>query len=188
MLLCFIKVYLKLFQHRVVLQRQVTIAGYEALKKEARNKRWTDLERCCACRAPEVLGRASWCLSIYWSEAAQPAQCPTLQRRPAWVLPASGVCWGKPQWSSAPRWEAKLAFTRCGNWWRGLPRWLSGKESTLPMQETWVRSLGWEDLLEEGVETHSSIQYSYLEDSMDRGAWWGTIHGTARVGHDWVTE
>ena len=44
------------------------------------------------------------------------------------------------------------------------------------MQETWVRSLGWEDLLEEGVETHSSIQYSYLEDSMDRGAWqvtWG---------------
>ena len=25
------------------------------------------------------------------------------------------------------------------------------------MQETWVRSLGWEDLLEEGMETHSSI-------------------------------
>ena len=25
------------------------------------------------------------------------------------------------------------------------------------MQETWVRSLGWEDPLEEGMETHSSI-------------------------------
>ena len=25
------------------------------------------------------------------------------------------------------------------------------------MQETWVQSLGWEDLLEEGVATHSSI-------------------------------
>ena len=24
-------------------------------------------------------------------------------------------------------------------------------------QETWVRSLGWEDLLEEGMATHSSI-------------------------------
>ena len=24
-------------------------------------------------------------------------------------------------------------------------------------QETWVRSLGWEDLLEEGMETHCSI-------------------------------
>ena len=25
------------------------------------------------------------------------------------------------------------------------------------MQETWVRSLGWEDPLEEGIATHSSI-------------------------------
>ena len=25
------------------------------------------------------------------------------------------------------------------------------------MQETWVRSLGWEDLLAEGMATHSSI-------------------------------
>ena len=45
------------------------------------------------------------------------------------------------------------------------------------MQETWVQSLGWEDPLEKGVETHSSIlsfffslQYSCLEKSMDRGA------------------
>ena len=27
----------------------------------------------------------------------------------------------------------------------------------LPMQETWVRSLGWEDPLEKGMATHSSI-------------------------------
>ena len=26
-----------------------------------------------------------------------------------------------------------------------------------PMWETWVQSLGWEDLLEEGMATHSSI-------------------------------
>ena len=25
------------------------------------------------------------------------------------------------------------------------------------MQETWVRSLGWEDPLEKGMETHSSV-------------------------------
>ena len=25
------------------------------------------------------------------------------------------------------------------------------------MQETWIQSLGWEDSLEEGMETHSSI-------------------------------
>ena len=33
---------------------------------------------------------------------------------------------------------------------------LDGKESTA-MRETWVQSLGWEDPLEEGLATHSSI-------------------------------
>ena len=32
------------------------------------------------------------------------------------------------------------------------------KVKNLPaMQETWLRSLGWEDALEKGVSTHSSI-------------------------------
>ena len=38
------------------------------------------------------------------------------------------------------------------------------------IQETWIQSPGGEDLLEEGMATHS-IQYSCLEDAMDRGAW-----------------
>ena len=37
-----------------------------------------------------------------------------------------------------------------------LPRWLSDKESPA-VQETRVRSLGWEDPLEEEMATHSSI-------------------------------
>ena len=28
------------------------------------------------------------------------------------------------------------------------------------------------------------IQYSCLENSMDREAWWATVHGLQRVGHD----
>ena len=45
------------------------------------------------------------------------------------------------------------------------------------MRETWVRSLGWEDPLEEGMATHSSIlAYRIL---MDRGASWG-----CKVGRD----
>ena len=40
---------------------------------------------------------------------------------------------------------------------RGLPWWLNGKDSCLPMQETWVWSLGWEDPLEKEMATHSSI-------------------------------
>ena len=38
-----------------------------------------------------------------------------------------------------------------------LPRWLSGKEICLPIQETQIRSLGWEDPLEEEMAIHSSI-------------------------------
>ena len=30
-------------------------------------------------------------------------------------------------------------------------------ENPPAMQETWVQSLGWEDLLEKGMSTHSSI-------------------------------
>ena len=28
------------------------------------------------------------------------------------------------------------------------------------------------------------LQYSCLENSMDKGAWWATVHGVARVRHD----
>ena len=41
------------------------------------------------------------------------------------------------------------------------------------MWETQVRSLGWEDPLEEGMATHSRILAWRIP--MDRGAWWATI-------------
>ena len=31
-------------------------------------------------------------------------------------------------------------------------------------------------------------QYSCLENSNDRGAWWAIVHGVTRVGHDLATE
>ena len=38
-------------------------------------------------------------------------------------------------------------------------------------------------------EGHGSpLQYSCLENPMDRGAWWATIHGVTRVRHNLVTE
>jgi len=36
-------------------------------------------------------------------------------------------------------------------------------------QETWVQYLGWEDPLEE--ENGNPLQYSCLENSMDKGSW-----------------
>ena len=52
----------------------------------------------------------------------------------------------------------------------------------IPMQDTQVQSLGWEDPLEEGMATHSSVLAWKIP--MDRGAWWATVHGSQRVGHD----
>ena len=45
------------------------------------------------------------------------------------------------------------------------------------MQETWVQSLGQDNPLEKGMATHSSI---LLENPMDRGAWWATVHGVTQ--------
>ena len=46
------------------------------------------------------------------------------------------------------------------------------------MRETWVRSLGWEDSPGEG--NGNPLQYSCLENPMDRGAWWATVHGVTK--------
>ena len=54
------------------------------------------------------------------------------------------------------------------------------------MWEIWIWSLGWEDPLEEGMATHSSIPARRIP--MDRGAWWGTVHGVQTVRHNWVTK
>ena len=44
-------------------------------------------------------------------------------------------------------------------------------------------SLGWEDALEEEMETHSCVLA--WRNPMDRGAWWAMVHViTKRVGHD----
>ena len=46
------------------------------------------------------------------------------------------------------------------------------------MWETWLRSLGWENPLEEVTAAHSSILAWRI--SMDRGAWRATVHGAAK--------
>ena len=46
----------------------------------------------------------------------------------------------------------------------------------------WIRSLGGEDPLEEGMATHSS---SFLENPMDRGAWQATVCRVAKTGTRW---
>ena len=45
-------------------------------------------------------------------------------------------------------------------------------------QEMWVQALGPEDPLEKEMAT--PLQYSCLENFMDRGAWRAAVHGVAK--------
>ena len=59
---------------------------------------------------------------------------------------------------------------------------MAQKVNNMPvMQESGVQSLGGEDPLEKGIAIHSSI---LVWRSPWRGAWWATVHGVAKVGHD----
>ena len=51
-------------------------------------------------------------------------------------------------------------------------------KNPLAMQETWVGFLGWDDPLEEGVATHSSILAWRIP--MERGAWQAIVYGIAK--------
>ena len=75
-------------------------------------------------------------------------------------------------------------YTNCG-----LPWWL--RRNLPAMQETQVRSLDWAE--ENGEGNGNPLQYSCLENPMDRGAWrvlWteepGELQsmGSQRVGYD----
>ena len=45
--------------------------------------------------------------------------------------------------------------------------------------KTWVRSLGWEDPLEESMAAHSSILAWRIPT--ERGAWWAILHGVTEL-------
>ena len=55
------------------------------------------------------------------------------------------------------------------------------------MRETLVPSLGWEDPLEKDMAT--PLQYSCLENPIDRGAWWAIykVHGVAES-QTWLSD
>ena len=76
---------------------------------------------------------------------------------------------------SLRRYCFKLLLLLC----HGLPRWLSGKESTANAEDAWdmglIPGLG----RSPGVGNGNQLQYSCPENDMDGGNWWATVH----VGH-----
>ena len=63
--------------------------------------------------------------------------------------------------------------------WRGLPRWLSGKNLPADVGDTGlIPGLG----RSPGEGNGNPFQYSCLGNPSDRGTWWATVHGVTRVG------
>ena len=71
-------------------------------------------------------------------------------------------------------------FTTSAIYKIGLPTWLSGQESNCHAGDAEDRGLipGWGRSPEE--ENGNPLQYSCLENSMDKGAWWAILHGVAK--------
>ena len=95
----------------------------------------------------------------------------------AWRIPGTGEPGGLPSMGSH----------RVGHDWSDLaavlvmelPWWLRGKESACNVGDAgdWIQSLVQEGPLEEGMAIHSR---SCLENPMDRGACWATIHRVSK--------
>ena len=65
-----------------------------------------------------------------------------------------------------------------------MPQW--GHPSCLKLPVASASILDQENPLEKG--NGNLLQYSCLENPMDRGAWQATAHGVARVGHNLATK
>ena len=59
----------------------------------------------------------------------------------------------------------------------GLPRQCSGKESAWSAGDLGSVT---GSVKSPGEENRNSLQYSFLENSMERGAWWAIVHGVAK--------
>ena len=95
-----------------------------------------------------------------------------------WVAISSfGGSFRPKDWPQSPR-----AVTNTDS---GLPQWLSGKKSICNVGD---RASSSESGRSPWEGNGNPLQYSCQGNSMDKGAWWATAHGVARVRHDLATK
>ena len=93
------------------------------------------------------------------------------ERREPRILPISSRKW-KPRMDPS---VGELLISGFINHWASLVT----VKNPRSMQETWARTLGWEDPLEKGMAAHSCFLAWRIP--MDRGTWWATTHGVAEL-------
>ena len=64
------------------------------------------------------------------------------------------------------------------HYFRGFPGGSDGKESSCNVRDPGSIS---ESGRSPGEGNSYPLQYSHLENSMDRGAWWATVHGVVNI-------
>ena len=94
--------------------------------------------------------------------------------RGAWQTAVHGVTKVREDWTHTRRCGQVHTYAQC----YGLPWVAQMVENPLAMQETQIQSLGQED--SPGEANGHSLQYSCLENFMDRGAWPAIVHGVSK--------
>ena len=98
-----------------------------------------------------------------------------------WVWVNSGSWW----WTGRPGMLQFMGLKRVGHDWVTELNWY-GKESVCNKGDQGsIPGLG----RSPGEGKGYPLQYSYLENSMDKGAWWATVHGVpkSQTKNEWLT-
>ena len=128
----------------------------------------------------------TWVWSLGWEDLLEEGMA-THSSIPAWRIPMN-----RKAWQAIVHGVAK-SQTRLGDQVQHSTKTMRGASlvaqmlKNLPaMQETWIQSLGWEDPLEKGMHTHSSILIWTIPWTEEPGRL--QFMGSLRAGPDWVTK
>ena len=137
-----------------------------------------------------------------WVKIGRPALCNETGIFPVWTLPTKLSCTFNhqlhhskdlheriPWWSSHQDSELSLPRVQVQSLVKEqrLPWWISGKKSACnegDARDSGLTLVGKTSPPGEG--NGNPLQYSCLENAMDRGAWRATVIGSPRARHDWA--
>ena len=127
----------------------------------------------------------TWVLSLVWEDSPE-KETATHSNILAWRIP----------WAEEPGRLQYVGSQRAGHDWttftsvhlwsrQGFQGGSDGKESACSVGDPGLTPKSGRSI---GEGDGYTLQYSWLENSMDRGTWWATVNGLTRVGHDLVTN
>ena len=129
------------------------------------------------CVSPSVMPDSLWPRGLQHARPPRPSPAP--RAAPRWSVAWSDAVHRVAKSQTGPSdWTERRDLQDLA-WW--LRWWRICLQRRRPGFDPWVRKIPWEG-------NGYPLQYSGLENPMDRGAWWATLCGAKRVGHDWGTN